>query len=98
MAKFVIIFDDTMSKEGIHLTNYCKLLSDLTTNENFKKGYHRVQLKHFKRAMGNVREQYLFSVTNVWENVEEIIEILIEIAKQNKLTYKEFVIYIARAI
>ena len=71
MAKLAIIFDDTRSKEGSHLTNYCKLMSDLTTDENGKKCYQRVQLKHFKRAMHDVREQYLCSVTNVCKNVEE---------------------------
>ena len=61
-----------MSKEGIHLTtNYCKLMSDLITNENGKKCYHGVQLKHFKRAMRNVPEQYLSSVTNICTNVEQ---------------------------
>ena len=71
MAKLAIIFDDTISKEGSHLTNYCKLMSDLTTDEKGKKCYQRVQLKHFKRAMHDVREQYLCSVTNVCKNVEE---------------------------
>ena len=29
MAKRVIIFDDALSKEGSHLTNYHRLMSDL---------------------------------------------------------------------
>ena len=54
MAKLVIVFDDTHSKEGNHLTNYLKLISDLTISENCKKCYQRVQLKHFTRA--NIQE------------------------------------------
>ena len=54
MAKLVIVFDDTQSKEGNHLTNYLKLISDLTIRENCKKCYQGVQLKHFTRA--NIQE------------------------------------------
>lgn len=54
MAKLVIVFDDTQSKEGNHLTNYLKLISDLTISENCKKCYQGVQLKHFTRA--NIQE------------------------------------------
>ena len=32
IAKLVIIFDNALSKEGSHLTNYCRLMSK--TNEN----------------------------------------------------------------
>ena len=71
MAKLVIIFSDAMSKEDIHLTNYCKLMSDLLTNENVKKCHHGVQLKHFKRDMCDVTEQYLSSVINICTNIEE---------------------------
>ena len=51
MAKLVIVFDDTQSKEGNHLTNYLKLISDLTISENCKKCYQGVQLKHFTRVL-----------------------------------------------
>ena len=57
MVKFAIIFDNTLSKEESHLTNYHKLMSDLTTDENGKKCYQGVQLKHFKRATYNIRKK-----------------------------------------
>ena len=71
MAKPVIIFDNTMSKESSHLTHYCKLISNLAINENVKKFYHGFQLKQFKSTLCDVREQYPSSVTNVCKNVEK---------------------------
>ena len=71
MAKPVIIFDNTMSKESSHLTHYCKLMFNLATNEIVKKFYHGVQLKQFKCTLRDVREQYPSSVTNFCKNVEK---------------------------
>ena len=72
MAKPVIIFDNTMSKESSHLTHYCKLISNLAINENVKKFYHGFQLKQFKSTFRDVREQYPSSVTNFCKNVEKM--------------------------
>ena len=44
-------------------------MSDLTTNENCKRCYQGVQLKHFERA--NVQEKHLSSVANICTNVKE---------------------------
>ena len=71
MAKLVIIFDNALSKEGSHLTNYHRLVSNLKSNENGKKYYQGFQLKHFNRATHSVQEQYLSSVANICTNVEE---------------------------
>ena len=70
MAKLVIIFDNVMSKEGSRLTNYWKLISDLTNDESGKKSYQGVQIKHFKRATRNVREQYLSRVQTFSGGIE----------------------------
>ena len=50
MVKLVIIFNDTMSKEGSHLINYHRLMSGLKINENDEKCYQGFQLKNFERA------------------------------------------------
>ena len=39
ITKNTIIFDDSLTKEGSHFTNYHRLISDLKTNENGKKCY-----------------------------------------------------------
>ena len=45
MTMLVILFDNTMGKDGIHQTSYCKLMSDLKSNKNDKKCYQEVDLK-----------------------------------------------------
>ena len=39
ITKNTIIFDESLTKEGNHFTNYHRLISDLKTNENGKKWY-----------------------------------------------------------
>ena len=56
MVKLVIIFNDTISKEGSYLINYHRLMSGLKINENDKKCCQGFQLKHFKRATLSVWE------------------------------------------
>ena len=71
MAKLVIIFNDPLSKEGSHLNNYHRLISNFKSDENGKKCYQGLQLNHFKRATGSGWEQYLSSVANIGTNIEE---------------------------
>ena len=63
---------DAQHKEGSHLTNNCRLMSDLKNNENGNKCYQGFQLKHFKRATGSVREQQQNICTNVKERFSDI--------------------------
>ena len=45
MVKLVIIFNDTISKEGSYLINYHRLMSGLKINENDKKCCQGVPVK-----------------------------------------------------